>query len=292
MPDHSFPPSAHGPPPLAVPLTALVRQRVVPALMDLHAAAGPLPEAFDLARLLAEGGSGDALVQRLVEAGLPFEAIMLRVLAPAARGLGAMWEADTASFAAVTLGLWKLRRVVLRLSDLMPGPVLPPDPQRSILVATIPGEQHDFGIAMLGEFLARDGWHVSRSVPRDTEELIGDLRAVQPAIIGLSVARTAAEPELVALIGAIRHRLGGRPRILIGGPALLAQPGMLRRCGADAAATCARGALEAAAALLGETTQEPRNVQRKDRRDGITDTGRGVPGARSGRNGASRHGRR
>lgn len=273
------------------PLTQVIRQRVVPALIDLHGAAGPLPEAQELARDVLRGGQGETLVQRLIAAGLPFEGVMLRLIGPAACHLGAMWETDECSFAEVTLGLWRLRGLSARVADLMPGLAVAPDPARSILLTTLPGEQHDFGVSIAAEFLARDGWMVSRGVSRDTAELLAELRALRPALIGISVSRAATEPALAALIGQIR-RIHPSPRILLGGPAVALDPMIARRCGADAAAICARSALDAAQSLLAAPALAPSfQPQRKDRCVGNPESGGGVPGPGPGRHGAARLGR-
>lgn len=288
MPDHAFPLSAAVPP---LPLAQVIRQRVVPALIDLHGAAGPLPEAVELAQELADGGQGESLIQRLVATGLPFEALMLRVIAPAAWQLGEMWQNDTCSFAAVTLGLWRLRGLSVRVGELLPGLVVAPDPQRSILLATLPGEQHDFGVSIVAEFLARDGWLVTRSVPRDAQELLSELRALRPSLVGFSVSRGSTEAALTALIGQI-HRLHPAPRVLVGGPALAVDPMLARRCGADAAATCARSALDAAQSILGAPNgARAPHPQRKDRCVGNAETGGSVPGSGPGRHSTPRLGR-
>lgn len=288
MLDHAIPLSATFPAQL---LDQVIRQRVVPALIDLHGAAGPLPEAMDLAQELARGGLGESRIQRLVAVGLPFEALMLRVIAPAARQLGEMWQTDDCSFAAVTLGLWRLRNLAARVGDLLPGLAVAPDPQRSILLATLPGEQHDFGIVIVAEFLARGGWLVTRSVPRDARELLGELRALRPAVVGFSVSRDSAEQMLTALIGQVR-RLHPAPRVLVGGPVLAIDPMLAWRCGADAAATCARSALEAAQSLLGAPDgARASHPQRKDRCVGNAETGGRVSGVGPERDGTPRLGR-
>jgi len=288
MLDQLIPLSATPSPP---PLAQVIRQRVVPALIDLHGAAGPLPEAMELARDLLRGGQGETLVQRLIAAGLPFEGVMLRVIGPAACHLGEMWERDECSFAEVTLGLWRLRGLSARVADLLPGLAVAPDPARSILLTTLPGEQHDFGVSIAAEFLARDGWMVTRGVPRDTAELLAELRALRPALIGISVSRGATEPALAALIGQIR-RMHPAPRILLGGPAVALDPMLARRCGADAAAICARSALDAAQSLFAAPAPAPSfQPQRKDRCVGNPESGGGVPGSGPGRHGAARLGR-
>lgn len=280
MLDHATPLSAAFP---AMPLAQVIRQRVVPALIDLHGAAGPLPEAVELAQELARGGQGEALIQRLVAVGLPFEALMLRVIAPAAWHLGEMWENDTCSFAAVTLGLWRLRTLSARVGEMLPGLLVAPDPQRSILLATLPGERHDFGVSIVAEFLIRDGWMVSRSVPRDAHELLSELRALRPALVGFSVSRESSEGALTALIAQIR-RLHPAPRVLVGGPALAQDPMLAQRCGADAAATCARSALDAAQSLLAAPgIARHIHPQRKDHSVGNAETGGRVSGIGPGR---------
>ena len=56
-------------------------------------------------------------VEKLQFEGATIEALYLGLLSATARRLGEYWEMDTASFASVTIGLWRLQEVLRNLSS-------------------------------------------------------------------------------------------------------------------------------------------------------------------------------
>ncbi|MEM9206303.1 MAG: hypothetical protein AAGA88_08235, partial [Pseudomonadota bacterium] len=78
----------------------------------------------------------------------------------AARELGRAWEEDDASFAEVTMGLSVLERMTLRRFADQPLPIEHQDPDRSILLAPVPGDGHAFGLLFVEAEFAALGWHV------------------------------------------------------------------------------------------------------------------------------------
>ncbi|MCS6892755.1 MAG: cobalamin B12-binding domain-containing protein [Rhodovarius sp.] len=272
-------------------LVEALQHQVIPALRERHPPPPrPRAESEALVEELLAGGSGEALIDRFLRAGWSFEALALCLLAPAAVRLGEMWQEDRCSSAAVTLGLWRLRRLLARAAELLPAPICAPNPARSILLAPLPGEQHDFGLAMVAEFLLRAGWIVLHSRPCHQKALVDDIRALRPAVVGLALASVEAEGEVALLLRLIRQSLPDAPPVMLGGPAIARDPDLARRCGADAAACCARSALRAAEGLLPLASRNPLPV-RMERCVRSTGTGGGVPEPRSGRHGAPRLGR-
>ena len=169
---------------LAADLARAIEQLVVPRLVLSHRvrttqSAGlerdvrPVEvghvEVERLADLLL---AGDVLragycVQRTLEGGANVETVYLRLLAPAARHLGLLWEEDRCDFTQVTVGVWQLRQILRELVPKFLGPAGAPRRDRRALLLAVPGEQHTFGIVMVAEFFRRAGWSV-RSCPLGT----------------------------------------------------------------------------------------------------------------------------
>ena len=114
---------------------------------------------------------------------------------------GEFWEEDSVDFASVTIGLWRLQEVLRNLSAAfqIEGPK-PAHGHRALLLSTA-GEQHNFGLAMLGEFLFRDGWSIAGGPGLKQAEISGLLRAEFFSIVGLSLS---CESRLEALTATIR----------------------------------------------------------------------------------------
>lgn len=179
-----------------------------------------------------------AEVDRLMDAGASHEDILLKLMAPAARRLGKLWDEDGCDFADVTIGLMKMHRVLERVNAEGPigmgaGGVSP-----RVLLAPAPGEQHVFGVVMVGEFFTRAGWRVRCE---STPEVAHIARAVSEDhydVVGLSVSSDLNLRTLRAAIKLVRARSLNRDVfVLVGGNAFNEDLGLAKRVGADATAT-------------------------------------------------------
>ena len=271
------------------PLAAAIQDCVIPALIARHSGVPPLmppvlqplAEIDALVEALLAGGSGMQQAGAARARGESFDVIMLALLAPAARALNTYWETDRGSFATVTLAVWRLRTLMRDLAAEMPARPAVGGDLRGILVSTLPGEQHDFGAAMVAEFFSRGGWAAQHARPATVAELVTELRGSAPELLGLSIARTDALPLLRQTIAAIRRAMRrDAPAIMIGGAALLVEPELVARSGADGFSLCASTALGEAARLLdARAAAFPSAPPRKDRFVGLPNSRRGVSGA-------------
>lgn len=207
----------------------------------------------ELIRLLLvdAGERAHGYVDALVDGGAALDAIYLDLFAPAARRLGAMWSADECDFTAVTLGLWRLQRLLHEhTSRFQADSELSLDGHR-ILLAPMPGEQHTFGLFMVAEFFRRGGWDVTDGPVLRADDLIDAVRAQWFDVVGLSLGSSRRLPELAALVRDLRrssrnHAIG----IIVGGPVFLESPDAVMQVDADISAMDARQALQAAQELL------------------------------------------
>ena len=109
------------------------------------------------------------------------------------------------------------------------------------------GEQHNFGLAMLGEFLFRDGWSVAGGPGLSSSDIEGLLRSEFFAVVGLSLSCESRLDQLTSLIRLIR-RTSRNPGIfiMVGGALFIERPELVTMVGADSTAPDARlGAIQA-----------------------------------------------
>ncbi|HEV7268724.1 MAG TPA: cobalamin B12-binding domain-containing protein [Falsiroseomonas sp.] len=227
-----------------------------------HGAAAPAPSLADITTLAAIAMQGDfagaaAFLAELRARNLPLERIYLEVLAPVARHLGDLWAADRCDFTSVTIGLCCLQQLVLENS-----PAFGPRPgrrgaDRRVLLAPTPGEQHSFGLVVVGEFFRRQGWDVHSATGAPAREILAMLRKQWFSMVGFSLACDSRIEPLAALIREIR-RNSRNPQIgvLVGGKAFLDRPELTALVGADATASDGQQAVLKAETLLALLVQE------------------------------------
>jgi MerR family transcriptional regulator, light-induced transcriptional regulator len=196
-------------------------------------------DVLELVRLLLthEVSVAAAYVETVRQRGATLDRVCLELLAPAARELGSRWEGDQCDFMQVTLALCGLHQLLRQLSAEFRSEEAEHVLERRILLAPSPGEQHTFGLSVVAEFLQRAGWEVWQEFPRGTEDLLTVVRLNWFAVVGLSVGSDLKLEEIGNLIRSIRRvSLNRQVGVLIGGPALLAKPELVRFVGADATA--------------------------------------------------------
>ncbi|MBS0374660.1 MAG: cobalamin-dependent protein [Proteobacteria bacterium] len=210
----------------------------------------------ELVALLRQGLSADRVgrVRDSVFAALGYEEACERLLAPAARRLGEMWEDDSADFAEVTIALAGLQTLARSLADRdRPATATPVEAPLALLV-TAPGEQHMFGVLVVAESFRRGGWHVHSAFPRNAAELVGQVRELPSlALVGLSVARDETIPRLAPLIRELRSACRNPAlRVLVGGRPFDLDPGLSAAVGGDGTAGSGPAAVAAATRLVQE----------------------------------------
>lgn len=234
---------------------ALVRD-VIPYLTTLNPAEAIRPSISpDFVGLLATHLIRDRQIEaraeilRLHGMGVDRDSLYLDLFAPAARLLGQRWMEDACSFVDVTVGVGWMQRMLRELSAGSNRRKLTFRPDRRIILATLPDEQHTFGLSILGEFFLRAGWEV-RTMPRvATADLAALVDGFWFDVIGLSAG---SEIRLAAVAATIRTlRLISRNaniRVLVGGAAFQ-DPDSIAHVGADATACDARAAVREAECL-------------------------------------------
>ena len=242
-------------PPSAEVLDKLIEAEIIPRLMLTTRDAVPdetgaeledeISSLFDSAHIdafarRAVTSDSDALVasvNALLDDGVPHEDVLLKLLAPAARRLGKMWDEDSCDFADVTIGLMKLHRVLERVNADGPSAMGAGGCSPRVLLAPAPGEQHVFGVVMVGEFFSRSGWRVRCETAAEDDALIESAAQEHYDVVGLSASADANLKRLRTLIKKLRAAsMNPELVIMVGGQIFNEDVGLARRIGADATA--------------------------------------------------------
>jgi methanogenic corrinoid protein MtbC1 len=239
-------------------LPRFIEVDVVPGLVQAHRALTPdqaakaapaaeMVEAFATLILADEASAISAFVDRLHDGGASFETLYLGLLSATARRLGEFWEADIVDFTSVTIGLWRLQELLRAFAPAFQAEgAKPANGHRALLLSTT-GEQHNFGLAMLGEFLFRDGWSIAGGPGLTPKEISHLVKSQSFAVAGISLSGERGLDALESMIALIRRDSCNRGIvIMVGGALFLRRPELVAAVGADSTAADARqGALQA-----------------------------------------------
>jgi MerR family transcriptional regulator, light-induced transcriptional regulator len=173
-------------------------------------------------------------VSHLMHQGVPFQDVLLELMAPAARELGERWENDTASFVEVALGVSRMHRI-LRQFDGVPSHLWSYAGEgRHALLLPAPGEKHSFGLRLVQEFLLRESWTVTNQPVDDLDELGQMVAREHFDIVGLSLSGETNIDAFLSAIRVIRYRSKNRQvKVIVGGHLFVERPDLIASCGAD-----------------------------------------------------------
>ncbi len=254
-------------------LARTIEAEIIPRLMLAHqqeartrvakkeSAARILEEdVAEFSRLLLDHDGGVALqfVRVLQSKGLGTDRIMVDLLAASAKLLGEWWRTDICDFAEVTIGLSRLQQLLHEISPRFDDEVVPYAPERRILLAPTPGEQHTFGIMLVEEVFRRSGWLCCSCMPRNKAELARSIRGQWFEVVGLSVSSMVLLENLTSAIQSVRSASRNKNVVVVvGGPVFLDNPELAGRVGADVAAGDGYEALEKLGRLIGRMAERP-----------------------------------
>ena len=174
-----------------------------------------------------------ALLLARIEAGESLHRILTGYLAPSARLMGTFWDDDRVKFTEVTAGVGRLQDLQRGLDEVVRSPALGVDAPR-VLLATIPGEQHSFGLSVVASLLHHRGWEVTGAPSRSPGDLLAAAGRGWYEVIGLSAGCDQHLEQTAALVARLRDAsLNRSVRIVVGGRLVAEQPGLARELGAD-----------------------------------------------------------
>lgn len=250
-------------------LDQVVEGQVIPRLMVAHSLNfDALPNAVNIPEppqedaaliedltatlLKADTRAIAAKLEELRISGMTTEAILLSVMAPAARRLGIYWEEDRVTFADVTVSLSRLQQALRLFAPTGPGQQDALPNGHRILLASVPGDQHTFGVFMVEEFFRRAGWDVVTCVLETSEELLSLAAFERFSIVGFSLSRDDLFNEMVSNIRKIYKVAKNRNvRVLVGGRYFIDAPHRFKETGADGMARDGQEAVALANSFIG-----------------------------------------
>jgi methanogenic corrinoid protein MtbC1 len=251
-------------------LARTIEQEIIPRLMlahrvDLGLLAKPNTPGQDISRddvqhfaklvLAQDDDPALAAIQAHRAKGASIEALYLELLAPTARYLGELWTEDLCSFTDVTIGLGRLQRLLRELSPAFGRTVEHPSDGRRVLLLPSPGEQHTFGLVMVGEFFRRAGWDVSGgawTAGADAGALVG---TEWFDAIGFSLGAEIHLRRLAENVRAVKQAACNQNIVvLVGGPLFAEHPEFVAQIGADGMTIDGREAPSLAERLIAEAS--------------------------------------
>jgi MerR family transcriptional regulator, light-induced transcriptional regulator len=161
-----------------------------------------------------------------------------QVVQTALREVGSLWFANRITVADEHLATNTAQSAVAALYPLFSWP--PRGPR--VLLACAEGERHEFGLRMVADLLALDGWDdrfLGSDVP--TEDLARHAAKFAPKVVAMSVTLAWHVPTTQKAIGLVRSALPSA-KIVVGG--LATEGGGWEALGADAVARSGPQAVE------------------------------------------------
>ena len=254
----------------ALQLSRVVELEIIPRLMLLHGTYPPpvlagrqdfhltAAHVETLAHLAVdeEAQRSAQFVSALLSAGASLDQVFLHLLPPAARLMGQLWEDDVYSFSQVTIGLWRLQQVLHEHSASFQAGARGWQGPR-VMLGVPPGSTHTFGVSILSEYFARDGWNVCHEPQSSWRDFERALASEFFDVAGLSIGLDESVEEVASAIIRLRKAsLNQGLFVMVGGPASLLVPDLKSACGADGTASDAPGAV----ALANEQVRELRRA--------------------------------
>jgi MerR family transcriptional regulator, light-induced transcriptional regulator len=174
-------------------------------------------------------------VRELLDDGVPFQNILLDLMAPAARELGERWVHDQMSFVEVTLGVSRMHRILREFDGVPANMWSQAGSGRHALLLPTPGENHTFGLRLVQEFLLRESWSVANHPVKTLEDLEDVVSSNHFDVVGVSLSGDTLIETFVSAISRIRSKSRNRHvKIIVGGQIFAERPELIESCGADA----------------------------------------------------------
>lgn len=174
-------------------------------------------------------------VQRQLDRGLSFEAILVHLLAPATRRVGEAWADDRVGFLEASIAYGRVQQLLRRIAQ-DAGPASGEAIRVGRVLLSVPeGEQHTLGLFTVAEVLLRDGWEVVVGRPVLEAPPATLVHGEWFDAVLFSAAHERHAGRLKREIAQVRRR-SRNPElvVVIGGHLAAANPEAWRDAGADA----------------------------------------------------------
>jgi MerR family transcriptional regulator, light-induced transcriptional regulator len=215
---------------------------------------GELAAKYLVAILEGDRREASRLILQAAEEGRNATDLCLNVLQPAQEELGRMWVLGEVNVAEEHFATATTRLVMAQLHS---REACARANGKTMVSASVAGNQHDLGIQLIADLFERDGWRVIQlgsNVP--VEDLAQAVEFYQADLVTLSVSLATQLPTMRETIVAIRAGgRGGMVRILVGGSGLNGNDEIAISLGADGFASNGMTALIRGRELVGLETK-------------------------------------
>ena len=219
---------------------------------DYAEAAPPMIDQLIDCLLRNDAGCVQKLGQAVESGDLSLVEACQQIFIPVAEKLGTLWTDDRLGFVEVTMALSRLQALVQDFAANRGARGIRPRKERRIMLARAPGEDHVFGLVVLGLYFDSAGWEVSGGSDIEAgEPLYRQLHDNNYGVLGLSVGSQANSNTLSGIIShARKSSRNPNLKIAVGGAAIRADRSLCERVGADFFANDADEAIEKAESLV------------------------------------------
>lgn len=170
--------------------------------------------ALELAKTVDASGLESLLRRTAAALGVPV--FLDGLVAPLLRRMGEEGHAGRLSAAQEHLASAVVQRVLEGLIHFL----VPPHDAPTLLLATLPGDQHKMGALLAATAAAAEGWRVTHLGPvLPAGEIATAAVAARARAVGVSLLRIADRERIVADIQALRDRLPASVPLIVGGAA-------------------------------------------------------------------------
>lgn len=246
-------------------LASAVELGVIPELLARHGVKAPtlLIADWHVTQLtsLVLGHDEPAALAYVMDVraqGAEPDAVLVDLLAPTARALGALWDDDLCDFTEVTIGLWRLQSAMRALA---PADAMPKSQAPRVVMIPLPGEPQTFGLDMVADCFRRAGWNTWTGPVESSDALRTLVGQRQIEVLGFSIASGERLDDVRREISGVRRASQNQKiAIMVGGPCFSADPALAEAVGADATAKDARDAVVKATTLLCEAATTERHT--------------------------------
>jgi len=211
---------------------------------------GRLASSYLLALLEGDRRRASGLILEALDRGFEVRDLYLQVLLPAQEELGRMWLTNEINVAEEHFSSQTTKMV---MAQLLPRATLPAPNGKTMLAASVAGNQHDIGLQAVADFFEMDGWRtvlLGADVP--AHELVQAIDYFQADLLGLSVSQTVQLQAVRTAIEAIRQNpRGTKVKILLGGRALDDSESLAMELGVDGYASHPLDAVSLGRELVG-----------------------------------------
>jgi len=241
-------------------LASVIAQQIVPRLLLIHKnvrrdddagetfTGEEITEFGDLT-MAPDSSAARSYFEKMQARGHSLDTLFVHLLAPTARRLGEYWDQDLCDFVDVTIGVARLQELLTIFGAADDIPLI--DLQHRVLLATAPGEQHVFGIDMVGKLMRASGWDVALRKGPSVKEIAAAVASDWYAVVGVALSAEEGLEEIGRSIDEMRRVSRNRHiGVMVGGPVFTGHPERAVQVGADGVADDAPAAVILAKKLL------------------------------------------